>query len=296
MKTKKILITAIAALFSAAFMSGCKDEKVGQVGTCPLVISTNPANLATNVPLNQIVTVTFNEAMDPASITPAAFTLLSPGSPGGRVDGTTRVEMAGTLTYDAATFTMIFTPVSKLASGATYTGTVATVVKDAMGNALQVNYVWTFSTGALVSPTVVSTNPANNAIGVALNKVVTATFSVPMDPLTITSTTFNVKQGATAVPGVVSYTGLIASFTPSSPLASNTIYTATVTTGAKNVPGTPLANDYVWTFNTGTTPAVLSTDPLNNATGVALNKVVAATFSVPMDPLTITTTTFNLKQ
>ena len=296
MKTKKILITALAALFSAAFISGCKDEKVGQVGTCPLVISTNPANLATNVPLNQIVTVTFNEAMDPASITPAAFTLLSPGSPGGRVDGTTRVEMAGTLTYDAATFTMIFTPVSKLASGATYTGTVATVVKDAMGNALQVNYVWTFSTGALVSPTVVSTNPANNAIGVALNKVVTATFSVPMDPLTITSTTFNVKQGATAVPGVVSYTGLIASFTPSSPLASNTIYTATVTTGAKNVPGTPLANDYVWTFNTGTTPAVLSTDPLNNATGVALNKVVAATFSVPMDPLTITTTTFNLKQ
>jgi len=296
MKTKKILITAMVALFSAAFMSGCKDEKTGKIGTCPLVISTSPANLATNVPLTQIVTVTFNEAMDPASITPAAFTLLSPGSPGGRVNGTTRVEMSGTLTYDAATFTMIFTPSAKLAPGATYTGTVATVVKDAMGNALQVNYVWTFSTGALVAPTVVSTDPANNATGVLLNKVPAATFSVPMDPLTITSTTFNVKQGATAVTGVVSYTGSTASFTPASPFASNTIYTATITTGAKNVPGTPLANDYVWTFTTAaaTVPTVLSTNPLNLATGVALNKVISGIFSEAMDPLTITPLTFTL--
>src|SRR5207253_2527579 len=153
------------------------------------------------------------------------------------------------------------TPSAKLAPSATYTGTVATVVKDAMGNALQVNYVWTFSTGALVAPTVVSTDPANNATGVALNKVVAATFSVPMDPLTITSTTFNVKQGATAVTGVVTYTGSTASFTPAAPLTSNTIYTATVTAGAKNVPGTPLANDYVWTFTTlaASVPTVLTT-------------------------------------
>ncbi len=95
MKTKKILITALAAIFSAVFMSGCKDDNVEKIGHVSLsVISTNPANLATNVPLNQIVTVTFNEAMDPATITPAAFTLLSPGSPGGRVDGTTRVEIS----------------------------------------------------------------------------------------------------------------------------------------------------------------------------------------------------------
>jgi len=296
MKAKKILITALVALFSAAFMSGCKDDNVATVGKCPTVVSTSPANLATNVPLGQIVSVTFNEAMNPATLTPAAFTLLSPGSPGGRVNGTTRVEMSGTLTYDAATFTMSFTPSTKLAPGATYTGTVATVVKDVMGNALQVNYVWTFSTGALVAPTVASTDPINNAGSVALNKVVAATFSVPMDPLTITSTTFNVKQGTTAVAGVVSYTGLIASFTPSSPFASSVVYTGTVTAGAKNTAGTPLANDYVWTFSTGAIPTVLSTDPVNNATGVAFNKVVAATFNAPMDPLTITTTTFTVKQ
>jgi hypothetical protein len=296
MKTKNILITALAVLFSAAFMSGCKDERVGKIGMCPLVISTNPINLATNVPLNQIVTVTFNEAMDPATITPAAFTLVSSGSPGGRVSGTARVEISGALTYDETTFTMSFTPTTKLALGTTYTATIATVVKDLMGNALQVNYVWTFSTGALVSPTVVSTDPVNNATSVFLNKVITATFSVPMDPLTITSTTFNVKQGTTAVTGVVSYVGLIASFTPSSPLTSNTIYTATVTTGAKNVSGTSFANDYVWNFNTGTCtcPTVLSTDPLDLAIGIMLNKVISGVFNEAIDPLTITSSTFTL--
>ena len=250
MKTKKILITALAALFSAAFMSGCKDDNVEKVGKCPLVISTNPANLAVNVPLNQIVTVTFNEAMDPATITPAAFSLLSPGSPGGRSDGSTRVEMAGALTYDAATFTMTFTPVSKLASGATYTGTVATVVKDLMGNALQTNYVWTFSTAALVLPTVVATDPLNLATGVALNKVITGIFSEAMDPLTVTSLTFTLANGVTPVAGAVTYSGTTATFTPTSNLLSSTTYTATFTTGVKNLAGTSLASNYVWTFST----------------------------------------------
>jgi hypothetical protein len=147
-----------------------------------------------------------------------------------------------------------------------------------------------------VAPTVLSTDPLNNAIGVALNKVVAATFSVPMDPLTITTTTFTVKDGATVVPGAISYLGSTASFTPTSALTGNTVYTATITTGAKNVAGTPLAANYVWTFTTlaATIPTVISTDPLDLATGVALNKVISATFSEAMDPLTITSSTFTV--
>jgi len=117
-----------------------------------------------------------------------------------------------------------------------------------------------------------------------------------MDPLTITSTVFNVKQGTTVITGVVSYVGLTASFTPSSPLTDNTIYTATVTIGAKNISGISLANDYVWNFNTGTCtcPTVLSTDPLNLATGVPLNKAISGVFNEALDPLTITSSTFTL--
>ena len=301
MKTKRngFWTTAFTALFLAAFVGGCKDDKMGIDGLCPLVVSTNPVNGAVGVPLDQIVSVTFNEPMNPATITPSAFTLLSPGSPGGRMDGVSKssaTKISGTLTYNAANYTMTFTPGTKLAPNAVYTGTVATLVKDLKGNALQVDYVWTFSTS--LSPSVTSTDPANNATAVVLNKIVRATFNAPMDPVTITATTFTLKQGATSVAGTVSYTGTTASFKPTSNLLSSTTYTATITTGAKNAAGIPLAADFVWTFITGATtaPTVNSTDPPDNATGVLLNKIVTATFSTAMDPLTITATTFTMTQ
>jgi len=85
---------------------------------------------------------------------------------------------------------------------------------------------------------------------VALNKTVTADFSEAMDALTITSSTFTLKNGAVSVPGSVSYVGTTASFDPTSNLLSGTTYTATITTGAENVAGIPLASNFVWTFTT----------------------------------------------
>jgi hypothetical protein len=53
-----------------------------------------------------------------------------------------------------------------------------------------------------------------------------------------------------AVSGAVTYSGSTASFTPSSNLLASTVYTATITTGAKNVAGLSLVNNYVWSFTT----------------------------------------------
>jgi hypothetical protein len=72
-----------------------------------------------------------------------------------------------------------------------------------------------------------------------------------MNPATITGATFTLAIGVTPVAGAVTYSGLTASFTPSSPLISdNVVYTATITTGAKNPGGGSLASNYVWTFST----------------------------------------------
>jgi hypothetical protein len=289
MKTKRLWITALATLFLAAFISGCKkDNFVATNGVCPIVISTDPANLATFVPLDKILTATFNEPMDPATITPASFSLQS-GAKG-------LVALTGSLTYNGTSTTMSFKPDAKLTAGTTYKATIATTVKDLTGNALQQDYVWTFSTGAVISPLVISTDPANNATGVVLNKTVTATFNQAMDPLTLTATTFTLKQGVTAVTGTVLYSGTTASFKPTSALTSSTLYTATITTGVKNAGGTVMGNNYVWTFTTGTisAPKVNTTDPANLATGVPLNKVISAVFSEAMDPLSITTLSYTL--
>lgn len=284
--TRKLLLTTACAAFTlAAFLGGCKKDDFVQVdGVCPVVVSTDPANGATNVALDKIITITFNEAMNPATINQSTITLSGPGA------------VTGTVTYNG--LSAYFTPSAPLAVNTTYTGRVTTSVKDVNGNALQEDYVWTFSTGATLAPVVIATDPVNNATGVALNKVITATFNMPMDPLTINATTFKLMQGSTAVPGTVTYSGNMASFTPATPLTINTIYTATVTNGARNLAGTALANDYIWTFTTGTltAPTVISTDPANNATGVVLNKIITATFSEVMNPLSINATSFTITQ
>src|SRR5665811_1857023 len=83
------------------------------------------------------------------------------------------------------------------------------------------------------------------------------------------------------------------------PLLAGLPYTATITTGATDIAGNALAADQVLTFTTVadvTKPTSISTAPGTTATGVALNEVIAFTFSEPMDPSTINDTTFTLKQ
>ena len=139
-----------------------------------------------------------------------------------------------------------------------------------------------------VHPTVTSVDPVNNAINVVINGKISAGFSVAMDASTITTSTFTLRQGTTAVAGTVGSTGTTATFTPTANLAISTVYTGTITTGAKDMVGTSLVKDFTWTFTTAasldtTLPTVVLTDPLNNATGVALNHLIVANFSVAMD-------------
>jgi hypothetical protein len=204
--------------------------------------------------------------------------------------------IAGTLTYSGVTAT--FTPSVNLTPNTTYVVRITTAVKDLRGNALQEDYFFSFSTGATLQPLVLTTSPTPNETGVVLNKIVSATFNMPMDPATINTSTFTLKQGTTTITGVVTYSGNTALFTPNANLTANTVYTATITTGAHNMAGVALASNYVWNFTTGAivAPRVILTDPFNTETGVLLNKVVTATFDMAMDPLTITTSTFTLKQ
>ena len=108
---------------------------------------------------------------------------------------------------------------------------------------------------SLTPPTVVSVVPLGGATGVCQGAVVTATFSKAMNPATITTGTFKLAAGATAVLGTVSLdsTDTIATFKPTSPLALNTQYTATITTAAQDQFGNGLAADFTWMFTTATT-------------------------------------------
>lgn len=243
MKIKNLLATLTILL--VVLMLGCKEnEYQGTVGVCPIVESTIPVNGAVRVPLNQVVSATFNEKMNPSTIAKSSIILTATTTVAGVI---TTMEVDGTVSYSG--MTAFFTSAALLTPNTTYTGRVKTSVRDLNGNALQTDYVWTFSTDV---PPAVSTNPANNAVDILLNKIIIATFSVPMDTLSlkVPSTTYTIKQGTTDVAGKFSYTGNTATFTPTGTLAPFTVYTGKITTGAKNILGTPMAADYVWTFTT----------------------------------------------
>src|SRR4029077_8906789 len=130
---------------------------------------------------------------------------------------------------------------------------------------------------------------------VAVNTLVSATFSETMNAATINAATFTVTgPGATPVAGVVTYAGNTATFTPTAVLANSTLFTATITTGAKDPAGVPLAANFVWKFTTAPPPTVISPVPVNGATSVPVNTFVSATFSEAMNAATINGATFTV--
>ena len=138
-------------------------------------------------------------------------------------------------------------------------------------------------------PAVVSVTPANGATAVPVASLITATFNKAMNPTSINTSSFTVIGPAGAsVTGTVTYSGTTATFTPATPLAPSSMYTATISTGATDAIGTALANNFVWSFTTGTIPTVISTNPVNGAISVPINRKITATFSEAMNPATVT--------
>jgi alpha-tubulin suppressor-like RCC1 family protein len=101
-----------------------------------VVQSTSPAANESGVAYSAVITATFDQSPNPATLTTGSFTLSrTPGM----------VAIAGSVTYDNPTLTATFTPASPLPPG-NYTATVTTAVTDSIGNPLFDNKVWTFDT------------------------------------------------------------------------------------------------------------------------------------------------------
>jgi hypothetical protein len=289
---------AYSSLYTATITTGTKSPggvallanyvwSFTTITPAPTVTAVVPANAATNVPIGQVLSATFNEAMNPASISATTFTVTGPGG----------AAVAGTVAYSGVVAT--FTPTANLANSTVYTATISTGATSVAGIPLAAAYVWTFTT-ITPAPSVIATVPVNTATGVLVSQALTATFNEAMACSTLASpaTSFTLTgPGTTAVAGTVSCSGSVATFTPGAELAANTLYTATIGTTTKSLAGTPLPANYVWTFRTApasTLPTVISTVPANGATGVPINQALSATFSVAMTPATISATTFKV--
>ena len=140
-------IPALLVAFVAGCGGGGLDPILGTPGvkstdlTPPTVTAINPAAGSTSVCLTRTATATFSEAMDPATISAANFTVTDGG-----------VAVPGTVSYDATTRVASFvaTNATGFAPSRLLVVTIksgSTGVKDVAGNALAADRVWSFTTG-----------------------------------------------------------------------------------------------------------------------------------------------------
>ena len=143
-------------------------------------------------------------------------------------------------------------------------------------------------------------SPPIGAIGVSVLTEIAVGFRDAMTPTTINTATFTLTGGPFgSVPGTVRYDAATrtATFTPKTPLAYGTTYTAGVTVGVRDTRGTPLPVAQVWTFTTEAdtappTPVIFA--PPEGAVNVPRNSVLAVGWDRALNAGTLNTTTFRL--
>jgi hypothetical protein len=250
----------MAAPFVWTFTTGAAPDT-----TRPSVTQTTPATTTpgptTGAALNSSIVVSFSEEMAPATINMTTFSLTCSAP---------CTASTGSVTYVAGSKSAVFKPLTPLDAVTTYTARITAAAEDLAGNGLAGNqappaaasdYVWTFATGATsdtTAPTVMTTSPVGGATGICINKTISATFSEPMDPSTITTATFGLAViGGAAVAGAVAYDAPmhIATFDPDLNLTGTpaTNYTVQIKGGAngvKDLAGNALAADKMSTFTT----------------------------------------------
>jgi hypothetical protein len=116
-----------------------------------------------------------------------------------------------------------------------------------------------------------------------------------MDPASINAGTFMVA----GVTGTVTYDAAnkIAAFKPTADFAANTMFNASITVGARDISGKPLAAPFNFSFTTRATkdtspPDLVAINVAAGATCVPLDQKIKVTFDEQMDSLTINPSTF----
>lgn len=139
MNIKKI--TSILGLAAIVLFAGCKDDDDDKTTAetepntvNPKVEATSPADNASDVALNKIVSVGFSQAMDATTFDNTSFTLKQGNS-----------IISGTVAY--AELTATFEPSVALTDNTTYTATITKAVKNTSGKAIASDVMWTFTTG-----------------------------------------------------------------------------------------------------------------------------------------------------
>lgn len=269
---------------------------MGPDGTIPLVVRANPFSGERNVPLNAPVVLQISEPVDPGTVSSSTFLVQ---------DETTLQPVAGSYSVSADGQTISFVPNAPLAVGRFYlVSFVRRGITDLAGNLLTnsgssvADYSFTAApTANATPPQVVGVSPGSGLIGVPINAQVVIQFNEPVDAATLNQVTLG-SGAAVTVTRTLSNGNQTLVLVPMAPLSPSTNYTVTIA-GVQDVSGNSMAAPATSTFTTGTgadlaPPSVAGASPASGAPGVPTNSLIELRFSKRIDPLTVTTSTFQV--
>ncbi len=272
MTRKALLFTLLVVSLITSALTGVNPTPVhsqdgGGTDIPPQVIDVWPlpgVEMAANNPL----TITFDQAMDQASVV-AALTF--------------DPAIEGSLTW-ADPRTVAFIPSAAWPMGMEYAVTIGTSATTTSGTPFADPYRFNIKT---VGPLEVSTViPEDSSTGISADSTILVTFNRPVVPLVTTSEMGNLPVPITITPAIDGkgewLNTAIYQLTPSVPLQGGTTYTVTVASGLTSVDGAVLAADFSWSFST-LPPQILSLSPSVNQDTVMLESPIVVTFSQPMD-------------
>ncbi|HFE38724.1 MAG TPA: hypothetical protein ENK06_09975 [Gammaproteobacteria bacterium] len=270
--------------FRWQFTTG-NDEDTGG----PTITLINPESGATEVPTNNAITVTFSEAINPATLNENISLTNSRGNVA------IRISYSGN--------TAILRPNAIMKSEDEHTVSLLNNITDLSNNPMLNNYSWRFTTGTTIDrniPSVTSVYPANEATNIATNTAIVTRFSEAIDPFSIHSNSFIVSnESGETIAGNLKTVGASVTFHPLESLAFSTRYTVTINKQATDLATNALREVYTWHFTTSTEndtikPTISSTVPASASNYAPINRGVIVVFSETMDLSTINSTSFYL--
>jgi len=259
--------TPITLILVSIFLVACGnvDTKVVTVpaedSTPPLVLVTSPVNGAVGVALNSVLTATFSEAINPATLTSSTFSM--GGVPGNvSVSGDNR---SGT-----------FTSATPLAPSTNYIVTISTGVKDTAGVRLASNYSWSFTTGAALDSTAPLVSSVTPLIGSRSNTAasnISATFNEMINCTTVSTANVQLLEGSVPVPIQTGCSRNTVVLLPVQGMPTNTILTTSIGPSVSDLAGNFLAKPYAWSFGMAPWTRQLGTSGFDVATAITSDPV-----------------------
>ena len=265
--------------FGSSFTTGAGSYSGGSF----TLVSTSPANSATNVSVTSPVTFTMSNLINTASVNPNTVYVYASNN---------NQVVAGTYSVSGAAVT--FTPLTQYPANIVM-GMCVNGLTDEAANAAA-SQCFSFTTSSVpdnTAPTVTIT-PANGATNVGLNSQVVLTFSKSINPATINQNTVTLFNGI----GVLNYGMSISrdnrtvvlnpagnAFTPGATI------TVALSNGVHDLSGNALVSTSgqftLTTALSNSAPSVIEMRPGNGATEVPANSLVTLFTSAAMNPATI---------